>query len=65
MAISKGKLKIDYDNAIAEVVGRRFCINPEQVLKWMRKKGYTHGDFGKIINESKNFEKFLQEIINA
>lgn len=65
MTISGGKLKIDYDNAIAEVVGRRFCINPEAVLKWMRKKGYTHGDFGKIINESKNFEKFLQEIINV
>ena len=46
---------------IAEVVGHRFCLRPEAVRRWMDKNQVY--ELNDIIELSKNFEKFLSEII--
>ena len=58
-------MKFDNNITLSEVVGHKFCINPPVVLRWMKKKGYTFRDFGKIIKATKNFEKFLSEILGG
>ena len=57
--------QFDNDLTLAESIGHRFCITPPAVLKWMQKRGYTSKDFCKVLAETKNFENFLSEILNA
>lgn len=58
-------MKFDHNITVSEIIGRKFCINPPVVLRWMTKKGYTYQDFGKIIEATKNFEKFLSGILEG
>lgn len=58
-------MKFDHNITVSEIIGRKFCINPPAVLRWMKKKRYTYRDFGKIIDETKNLEKFLSEILEG
>ena len=57
-------MKFDNDVTLSEVFGRRFCINPETIRRWMKRKCYTSKHFKKMIEETKNFERFLSEVLN-
>jgi hypothetical protein len=60
-------MKGQFDNNItaSEIIGRKFCLRPEAVRRWMKKKGYTSKHFKKMIEETRNLERFFLEVLNA
>ncbi len=49
-------------DGLANLVARRFCLDAYNVRKWINKNKLYN--LNKIIPRTKDFEKFLSEIIN-
>ena len=55
----------DHFDTMARIFERKYCIRLHMVKKWLRWKGYTEKDFGKVLNEfENNLPKILNEMYN-
>jgi len=56
----------DNFSTMAQVIGHRFCVNPQAVERWLEKKGYGVEDFTQVINQiNNNFEHWLAEVLEC